>query len=426
MKRRTLSLALALSLLLCACSGSGVTALKTDGASPPVVAAKDDALDQALGDFGTELLRQTRREGENTLLSPLSILFCLSMCANGAGGDTLAEFEALLAGAGDLEGLNANCRDLLETSRLLAEGDPARSELYGITPGESTLSIANSLWLDKRVRAEDAFVGLCTGSYEAGLFSADFTQDGTRKEINRWISDNTGGHIKEALSSIDPSTVLALVNAVYFEGKWAKNFDPDFTAENRDFHLEDGSTAPVDLMINGSRTERYIHTEQEQGVLLPYTDGRLAFLALLPPEGTALTDYLNTLDGTRLTGLITGAEEEEILLLLPKFTAYWQGSLVEPLKAMGLEQAFDPERADFSGMGTGENGYPLYLNAVEHGAGIEVDEQGTKAFAFTFVGAACGGAAPQLEELCLDRPFVYGIVDMERGIPLFLGTFETP
>ena len=112
MKRRTLSLALALSLLLCACSGSGVTALKTDGASPPVVAAKDDALDQALGDFGTELLRQTRREGENTLLSPLSILFCLSMCANGAGGDTLAEFEALLAGAGDLEGLNANCREI--------------------------------------------------------------------------------------------------------------------------------------------------------------------------------------------------------------------------------------------------------------------------------------------------------------------------
>lgn len=425
MKRRTLSLALALSLLLCACSGSGVTALKAEAAPPPITAARDEALDQALGDFGLELFRQTRREGENTLLSPLSLLFCLSMCANGAGGATLAEFESVLAGSGDLEGLNGNCRDLLEFSRLLAEGDPARSERSGVTPGESTLSIANSLWLDGRVRAEDAFVGLCTESYEAGVFAADFTRDGARKEINRWIAGHTGGHIKEALSEIDPETVLALVNAVYFEGKWAEPFDPDFTAEDREFHLEDGSTAPVDLMISGGRTDRFIGTDQDQGVLLPYKDGRLAFLALLPPEGMALADYLDTLDGARLTGLVTGAEEEHFDLLLPKFTAYWQGSLAEPLKALGLELAFDPNQADFSRMGTDERGNPLYLSAVEHGAGIEVDEQGTRAFAFTFAGASGGGAAPP-EVLCFDRPFVYGIVDLERGIPLFLGTFEIP
>ena len=92
---------------------------------------------------------------------------------------------------------------------------------------------------------------------------------------------------------------------------------------------------------------------------------------------------------------------------------------------MGLELAFDPDRADFSPMGADENGNLLYLTAVEHGAGIEVDEQGTRAFSFTFAGMNSAGAAP-LEVLRFDRPFVYGIVDLDRGIPLFLGTFETP
>ena len=69
-------------------------------------------------------------------------------------------------------------------------------------------------------------------------------------------------------------------------------------------------------------------------------------------------------------------------------------------------------------------GNPLYISAVEHGAGIEVDEQGTRAFSFTFIGMSGAGAAPP-EELVFDRPFVYGIVDLERGVPLFLGTFET-
>lgn len=425
MKKRVLSLAAAAALLLAACSVQGVTPLYPQKSGFLSAAAQDEALDEAVGDFGLELLRQVRTEGENTLLSPLSILYCLSMCANGAAGDTLGEFESLLAGGGTVDALNENCRSLLETYRTLEDGDSGLAELYGITPRESTLHIANSLWLDSRAQVEDAFLGRCTETYEAMIFAADFTRDRTRQELNRWIKDRTGGHIQEALKELDPETVLALVNAVYFQGKWADPFDPDDTRNGQAFYPESGETAQVDLMGSGGRTDLFIGTEREQGVLLPYRDGRLAFLALLPGQGLSLTEYLDGLTGESLWSLISGAEERHFILRLPKFTAYWQGGLTEALRAAGLELAFTPDQADFSPMGTGENGAPLYLSAVEHGAGVEVDEQGTRAFSFTFGAMNAGGAAPP-EELRFDRPFVYGIVDLKRGIPLFLGTFEQP
>lgn len=412
MKRRILSLALALSLTLMLAGCSGGTRELTAAQAPPAVEAKaDPALDLAAARFGLDLLRASRTEGENTFQSPLSVLLCLSMMANGAAGGTLAQFERLLAGEGDLDALNANC------ASLLAE--------YAGLGGETELAIADSLWLDGRARAEDAFVGRCTDTYQAGVFSADFTKAATRKEINAWIEKHTDGNIKNALSAIDPSTVLALVNAVYFEGKWKNEFDPDDTRKDRDFYPENGETGRVDLMSNGGAEELYLEAGGGQGVLLPYKDGRTALLALLPPRGTTLSDYLDALDAAELRESITGAEESYLTLYFPKFTAYWQGSLIDSLEAMGLTDAFDPELADFSAMGTDENGNPLYVSAVIHGAGVEVDEQGTKAFAFTF-GGMSGGSAPPDTVLTFDRPFVYGIVDLERGVPLFLGTFEQP
>ena len=102
MKRTLLSLALTMALLLSACS-AGVTALQPGRAAPEAPARRDAALDTALGDFGLELLRQTRTAGENTFVSPLSAALCLSMAANGAAGGTLAQFEAVLAGDGSLK-----------------------------------------------------------------------------------------------------------------------------------------------------------------------------------------------------------------------------------------------------------------------------------------------------------------------------------
>ncbi|MEQ2456737.1 serpin family protein [Flavonifractor hominis] len=401
MKGRILPLILTL-LLLTGCA-AGPAALEPAQSVPPVEARADAALDAALGDFGLELLRQTRQEGENTFLSPLSVLLCLSMTANGAAGETLSQFEDLLGG--ELDALNANAASLLADY-------------------EDELDMAGSLWLDGRAQVEDPFVGRCADTYGAEVFAADFTGDATRRDINAWIEKHTGGHIKDAVAALKPETMLAIVNALYFEGEWAETFRPEQTEQDYPFHPADGSEAAVAMMNSGGRTERYLSGGGAEGVLLPYKDSRLAFLALLPPEGTGLGDWLEELDSAALSELMDGAEERYLVLRLPKFEAMWKRSLVEPLKAMGLTDAFDPGLADLSAMGTGPDGAPLYLSAVEHGAGIQVDEQGTKAYAFTI--AAPGAGASSVQVVSFQRPFLYGIVDLERGIPLFLGTFEAP
>ena len=135
--------------------------------------------------------------------------------------------------------------------------------------------------------------------------------------------------------------------------------------------------------------------------------------------------------------LTAGAEPEELARLLrspredteflrlslPKFEAEWSGELRDALSALGLDTAFDPDRADFSRLGDDPRGY--FLSQVIHAARIEVNERGTEAAAATVVAAESGATAPPPEgvELDLDRPFLYGIADRETGVPLFLGTF---
>lgn len=411
MKGKLLSLLLPLALLAgCAAPlGAGVTDLSRQfalGTSAPPEA--DGAADAAIGNLGAQLLRAVREPGVNTLLSPLSISLALSMTANGAAGDTLAEFEALLGA--DVDTVNANAASLLAEYRDLG--------------GSTVSSIADSLWLDGSLAAREPFLSRCTAFYDAGLYQADLATEQTRRAVNGWVEENTGGMIPEILTEVPAEdAALLLVNALYLKNTWAAGFDPNSTREDS-FYAADGTGTVTDFLSNGIRQEQYFRTEDAAGVVLPYDDGRLAFAAVLP-DGD-LDAWLESLDGGTFPALIGAAEDTRLLLRLPKFEAEWGGELADALAALGLDTAFDPARADFSGLGTTESG-PLFIDSVLHRAKIQVDEEGTEAAASTVVMAPAGAPAPvDYEELILDRPFCYAIVDLERGVPLFLGTFERP
>ena len=184
----------------------------------------------------------------------------------------------------------------------------------------------------------------------------------------------------------------------------------------------------MDFLRHFDQSFPYLETEDSVGALLPYDDGRLAFFALMPrlyPDSPDFETWLAELDGAELSRLVRDSREREdffLRLTLPRFEAEWSGELKEVLSALGLDAAFDPGRADFSLLG--DNPYGYYLSQVIHAARIEVNEEGTEAAAATVVAAAGGAAAPQEGvELDFDRPFLYGIVDLESGVPLFLGTF---
>ena len=134
--------------------------------------------------------------------------------------------------------------------------------------------------------------------------------------------------------------------------------------------------------------------------------------------------WLNNLEGNSLSQLIINREDALFLsFAMPKFSAEWKGNLEDILPPLGLEDAFVPGAADFSNMGDNPEGY--FINQVIHATKIEVNEKGTEAAAATVVDEPAGSAPPQEGiTLILDRPFLYGIVDLYTGVPLFLGTYE--
>ncbi|MGO5022706.1 serpin family protein [Lawsonibacter sp. LCP25S3_G6] len=368
----------------------------------------------ALSDFGLDLLKNTRQK-ESTLVSPLSISIALAMAANGADGDTLEEFQQVLGDGLPLESINAAFASLMW--------------VYSDGLGGSTkCSIANSLWVDPEGQVREDFIGKCAGLFEAQIFQGDLSAPGIVKDLNGWVSQHTNKMIPQIISQpFDKNTAALLVNALYLKNTWATEFDPQDTAP-RDFTHGDGSTERLHYLNHFSLSFPYLSNETCEGAILPYDDGRLGFFALMPklsPDAPDFDTWLAELKGTELASLILSGEDAKFLRLsLPKFEQEWSGELQDILPGMGLECAFDPDTADFSLLG--DNPYGYYLSQVIHAAKMEVNEKGTEAAAATVAAAGSGSAAPPEDGIILvfDRPFLYGIVDLQNGIPLFLGTFE--
>ena len=421
--KRALALALALTLALalpgCGTAAADYTVLTAD----PVSAAYDGSTEPAqtaLAGFGLDLLRGTRDQtGEPALISPLSAALALSMAANGADGDTLAQFEAVLSGGAGLDALNALCQELTAD--------------YESLGGSTECSIANSLWVDPDGMIRADFIGRCGGIFDAQVIQAQLSDPGIVPALNGWVSDHTGGMIPEIVSEpFSEDAAALLVNALYLKNTWAAEFDPNQTMEQTFTH-GDGSEERMDFLRHFDRSLPYLETADSVGALLPYDDGRLAFFALMPrlyPDSPDFEAWLAGLDGAELGRLVRDSRDRAdffLRLSLPKFEAEWTGALKDALTALGLELAFDDTGlADFSRLG--DNPYGYYLSQVIHATKLEVNEEGTKAAAATVVEAPAGSAAPLEEpqgiELDFDRPFLYGIVDLENGVPLFLGTFE--
>ena len=269
------------------------------------------------------------------------------------------------------------------------------------------------------------FIGKCRGIFEAQVFSQDLSAPSVVPAVNGWVSEHTNEMIPNILSEpFNENAALLLVNALYLKNTWETEFDPNNTYL-RGFYHQGSDKESMDFLNAGFVTFPYLQSETAQGAVLPYDDGRLAFFALMPEEGAEFEVWLNSLDGDTFTQILESRTDTEFLTLaLPKFEAEWDGQLQDILSALGLDLAFTFGEADFSLMGDNPNGY--YLSQVIHAAKIEVNEQGTEAAAATVVEADSGSAAPPETGLTLifDHPFLYGIVDLETGVSLFLGTFE--
>lgn len=378
---------------------SGAVRDLTEGISKNESASKapDDEFKAAASSFAAELFKGNYSKGKTSLVSPLSVLTALALVQNGAQGNTLAQLEQALGGL-DRDTLNAYMRAYCD---FLTESDE--------------LKIANSVWTDSSAEAKRAFLQKAVDSYSAQLFSAPLSDPKTVESINSWVKKNTDGMIPKIIEKADRYAVMMLVNAIAFDAKWETPYKRS-DIEKLEFTSYSGSKKKTDFMC--STENIYLKDGGAVGFMKPYKNGRFAFAALLPDENTGIDDYVASLSGDKLMKIFSSAKRgNEVNVKMPKFRAEYSAQLIDTLKKMGVKDAFDSKTADFSSLIENRD---AYIATVVHKTFIEVDENGTRAAASTLVGADTMSLM-ELYSVCLNRPFVYMIVDTETNLPLFIG-----
>ncbi len=384
---------------------------KADASAGPVTV--DERLVKANTDFGFDLFAElARREGDRDLFtSPLSIAMALAMTYNGASGETRDAMARVLG----LEQLG-----LEEVNKANAA---LRQSLQGLGAGVE-LSIANSLWARQGVEFREDFLERNRQHYGAEVASLDFNSPAAPGTINQWVDRSTRGKIKQIVDQIDPDTVMFLINAIYFNGKWSQSFDKAMTRD-RPFHLLDGSERQHPMM---SRSGKYPYLKGEgfQAISLPYGDGRTSMYIFLPDESSSLKEFLEGLDAESWADWMSRFKQTEGDVVIPRFKSEYEVSLNDALKALGMEVAFDPDRANFEGM----RAIPprLYIQQVKHKAVVDVNEEGTEAAGVTsvIIGITSAQVPQERFSFVADRPFFFAIRDNQTGSVLFMGTVVDP
>ena len=172
----------------------------------------------------------------------------------------------------------------------------------------------------------------------------------------------------------------------------------------------------------------YLKDDTVEGIILPYAEGNLAFVALKPLNNTTARDLYSELTTDQISNLLNDKTEKTINLMLPKFEVSFDKTLNDTLKNMGMKLAFDSSQADLSKLGKTVDGASLYVTLVRQKAVIIVDEKGTEAAAATQVSMESMGAMIETNsiDLYFDQPFIYMLMDMETEVPVFMGIMDDP
>jgi len=410
----------------------GVVA-STDAADGPAVADRQEGKVVDTTAFAADLYaRLAAQSKDNLFFSPTSIETALAMTYAGARGNTAAQMAKTLHFENDAAKVSAAFAKRLQ----ILNNPPAQLVMY--SPDESgkskavmqspyQLFVANALWGQQGYPFKPDFIDLVQKNFGGGLNNVDFAghTEETRKTINDWAAKQTKDRIKDLIAPglLTPLTRLVLTNAIYFKSNWEHSFTKALTKDGP-FHLSADKSVNVPLM-HQTNTFAYGENEELQFLSMPYTQDVLSMVVLLPRQADGLAALEKKLTAENLDRWLKNITAASVEITFPKYTFSSEFQLKDILSAMGMPDAFDDGKADFSGMTTAER---LFISAVVHKAFVAVDEEGTEAAAATAVIMA-GRAAllPQEPKVFkADHPFIFLIRHNATGEILFLGRIVNP
>lgn len=361
-----------------------------------------------LDSFAFQLYKTLNTEKDkNIVISPFSVAEALMMLAEGAVDETKNEILSTLAVPSDTVSMFPVWRNEL------------------LNNGSVQLNIADSVWVNEGMQINPEYTADLKKYFNAEVIDTNFElkPELSRKVINNWVAAKTDKMIPELLpeGEIDVLTRMLLVNALYFNGKWAYPFDTNDT-KVEDFTDINGKNKSVHMMSLEKKTFRIQNSSNFSALEIPYKNKRFNMIIMLPKEGSDLkaceAEAINHNDWFK-------GWAQQIKLKLPRFEIDYSVSLRSALRSLGMEDAFDEQKADFSRISESEN---LFVSKVIHASKIQVEESGTKAAAATaqdLIEESVDWDSPEKFEFVVDRPFMYLIRDNQTGLVLFVGKVVT-
>uniref|UniRef100_A0A8C3QZJ7 Serpin B10 n=1 Tax=Cyanoderma ruficeps TaxID=181631 RepID=A0A8C3QZJ7_9PASS len=367
-------------------------------------------------------------QGQNIFFSPWSIATALAMVYLGAKGDTatqMAEVSSEISCVPPTRGFlhKLNSENIHSGFKKLLSDINKRKSTY-------LLKSANRLYEEKTYPLLPKFLQLMTSYYNAKPQPVNFKRaaEQVRAQINSWVENKTERKIQSLLpaGSLHSRTVLVLVNAIYFKGKWEKKFLEKNTSE-MPFRISKTKTKPVQMMFLKDKFFILHETTMKIRIIeLPYVENELSMFILLPDDISDNTTglelvreltYEKLAEWTKSTNMM----KAEVDLYLPKLKVEENYDLKSPLSSMGIQNAFDPGQADFTGMSVKKD---LFISQVVHKAFVEVNEEGTEAAAATGV-LMMRSRVPTMT-FKADHPFLFFIRHNKSQTILFFGRLCLP
>lgn len=365
--------------------------------------------------FSLNLFNKTvedEKDGKSVFLSPIGVSFMLGMIQSGANDETQQQTATAMGLKGyTSQAINEWCHTIQTQAPELDQN--------------VTLLDANAIYLNKQYDLQSSFKKDMQNYYEAGIDNLDFSSSKAVNTINKWSNEHTDGMIPQVLDKTKSEAVMYLLNAVYFDAKWTKQFDKANTKDET-FTKEDGSTMSVPMMHNKALVRAY-EADDYIAVWLPYGSGTpWNMIVLLPKESKTVADIASELKD-KYDELLSHGDRMELDIKIPKFSLQTKYDLIKKLKTLGITNIFNSNNSGLTGIcKTQESNREVYVSDMFQKAAIDVTEEGTKATAVTVAEIMLTSVGPEhlsTGEFHADHPFLYLITENNSDAIFFAGTY---
>ncbi|XP_003787060.1 alpha-1-antitrypsin [Otolemur garnettii] len=362
-----------------------------------------------LAEFALSLYRHLAHQSNTTniFFSPMSVATAFAMLSLGAKADTHTQM---------LEGLHFNLTTTHEDE--IHEGFRELLHTLNQPDNQLQLTTGNGLFISQGLKLVAKFLEDVKKMYHSEAFSVNFQDtEEAKKQINSYVEKGTQGKIVDLVKELDKDTALALVNYIFFKGKWEKPFEAELTTEE-DFHVDETTTVKVPMMNRlGMFNTHYCEMLSSWVLMMDYV-GNATAIFFLPDEGK-LQHLEDKLTKEVVTKFLDNRQRRSANVYLPKLSISGTYDMKKVLSELGMTKLFS-NGADLSGV-TEE--VPLKLSKAVHKAVLTLDEKGTEAAGATFMEAIPMSIPPDVK---LNRPFVFLIYYEITKSPLFVGKIVNP